>query len=84
MCYANPLHIGCRCHRRDLWCFFGTNFRPAATHLFHPTALAVHCLAASTLLMTHHYVRYTCHHGRGCGEQEEDCDETGKTAHRNL
>src|SRR6202044_2566833 len=55
VCHADPLNIGCRgcrCNRRSLVC---PNFSPAATHLLHVAAPSVHCTAASTFVVAHHY-----------------------------
>jgi hypothetical protein len=81
MRHANPLDVGCRERRRDLRRLICPNFRPAAAHLFHISALPMHCLAASTFLMTHDYVGQASHDGCCCGEQQEDCNDAGETTH---
>ena len=81
LAHANPLDIGCRGGRRNLWSLICPNFSPAAAHLLHVSALPVHCTAAGTFLVTHDHIRQTGHDWSGCGEQQENGDETGKAAH---
>jgi hypothetical protein len=69
MRHANPLDIGCGGCRCDLRSLIRPNFRPAAAHLRHISALPVHCPAASTFLAAH---GHPCHAGQNwgrCGEQ---------------
>ena len=84
VCHANPLDIGGRGCCGNLRCVICPNFRPAATHPFHVSALAVHCTAASAFLMVLDYTRQASHNGRGCGQQQEDCNDAGETAHDSV
>ena len=77
---ANPLNIGCRGCGCNLRCLISANFRPAATHLLHMSALPVHRPAASTLFMVHYDTSQASHNRRSCGKQEENRDDTGKAA----
>ena len=81
MRHANPLDIGRGDCRRNLRRLIRPNFRPAAAHLRHISALPVHCLAASTFLMTHDQIGQASHNGCCCGEQQEDCNDAGETTH---
>ena len=69
VCHANPLNMDPRGRSRNLRSLICPHFSPAATHLFHVSALPVHGTAASTFLMTHHHIGYTRHNWRGCGEE---------------
>jgi hypothetical protein len=84
VCDANPPDIGCRGRSRNLRSILCSNFRPAATHLFHLTALSVHCAAASAFFVTHDHIRQAGHNWRGCGEQKKDCNDAGETTHDSL
>jgi hypothetical protein len=82
--HADPMNISYWGGCRNLWSLIGPNLSPAATHLFHVSASSVHCKAASTFLMAHHHARQAGHNRRGCGNQQENGDDTGKAAHRHL
>jgi len=68
MRHANPLDIDSRGCRRDLRGLLSPNFRPAAAHLRHLSALTMHCTTARAFLTAHHHARHTGHNRRGCGE----------------
>lgn len=60
------------------------NLGPAAAHLLHAPAFVVHGVAAGALFLAH---RMICHAGqqrRRGQEQDEDCENTGQTAHAFL
>jgi hypothetical protein len=81
---TDPLNIRRRSCRRNLRSVIRANLRPTATHLHHLTALVVHGSAACTLFAAHRATRHTGHKRRRYCEQKKDCDDAGKTAHRQI
>ncbi len=81
---TDPMNIRCRGCRCNLRSVIRANLRPTATHLRHLSALVVHGTAACTLFRAHCTTRDTGHKGRRYCEQKKDCDEAGKTAHRQI
>jgi hypothetical protein len=81
---TDPMNISRRGCRRNLWSVVRPNFCPAATHLRHLSALAVHGSAACAFFAAHRATRDTGQKRRRCSEQKEDCDDAGEAAHRQI
>ena len=67
-----------RCNLRVL---VGPKLRPAATHLRHLAAVAVHGMAADAFLMAHRAAGHAGQNRRCREKQEQDRDDIGETTH---
>jgi hypothetical protein len=76
-----PVKIDGRGLRRNLRVLVGPNLCPAATHLLHLSAVAMHGAAAGAFLAGHRAARHTGQNGRCRGQQDQERDDAGKAAH---